>query len=1036
MASDGLYRSPEAGGAAGGGRAEAYNYGNGGDDRAGGAGRHSPRHDRQRRNRDSRSPSRSEAWVLRSRPPLRRRRRDDGRDEQRGRSRTRRPRRSPTSSGSRGTPRGAAGAGVRCTPSPPDRGEGPPGDWTDHRAKTAALRARLANRQRERSPPAPSGSNGRGSEDTVEFSPLPRSEAVDSNRRQAAADLFRDTVGIGDASNEPRLLSSEVPMGIAIDSVHAARLAAAESESAARSLEKGEAGSSRDRAPPPPLGKEFHQDFREMSHEEYREYFIRSTLAEYSLATKREATAEEAAELRRQVLKRYPGALPGEPSGESSADEYTGSDSGGTNSGRVSERDDGPRASVDPLSRSGWISGAHLAESPACRETLQPGAFVRFVVEPQATTGSLRCRAELLGVVRQVSDDRTGPYLDIFFVGCDDKNFHGHCVRSLLKRHVPESERAYIHLCSAEGCAGRHERSADEFKKLDKKRIRPGIHCRYFQVTDVRSCTEGWAAPGLKAYAEWSQKKGHPPRPGDKPSRPDKEGKPTPGGASSRDRALADRVGPAGDENRWEAGALGPLPLAPPAGAPGQRGRERAAGRSEPRRPKEYDRQRDDDLAASMRKVAEQRAEIERFQKERQELMARLDERDHSGPSEPGLRDAMMATLREIGLLTPAGEVAGRRPEGAPGGERRGREDRSEERPRGPGSPRRDRSRGRPRGAAALTSGAGGAGEGGGGGGSPPRHPSRDRRSSSRKDRKKKDRKKKREDRDRRRGRSRSERDDDPRPSAGRVDRPRRTGQDAGRTHVPGLHSAHFEEDLMGRAPGTFGIGLPEFKSSEVVAAMVEAFERANAARTQRLEREKGQRRRERRRRRKEARRKRSPSSSSSTGSSSSSSGAANLAKLLGKDDQPFREAARSHPGVIFANAVAQARQAIAQVNHELQPSRTGPVIRSWMDIAFKPKHGSKIGAHGDELEMLTIVLDEIIAGRYVEAADVLASRLRMLSVGIGEGKWRTAEELLVYRPPTQSLLAPTMMDVATAAAEKRQKREERALKVNRVSSR
>jgi hypothetical protein len=152
---------------------------------------------------------------------------------------------------------------------------------------------------------------------------------------------------------------------------------------------------------------------------------------------------------------------------------------------------------------------------------------------------------------------------------------------------------------------------------------------------------------------------------------------------------------------------------------------------------------------------------------------------------------------------------------------------------------------------------------------------------------------------------------------------------------------------------------------------------------------------------------------------------------MQGKDDQPFRQAARTHPGVIFADALAKSRQGVYQVNRELETSRTGPVFRSWLDTCFRPRCGSRIGSHREELEVLIIVLDEIVAGRFVEAADVLASRMRMLSVGIETGNWRSAQEFLVYRERDPTLVTADVLDVAHAEAEKREKRRQRAIKVN-----
>ena len=157
---------------------------------------------------------------------------------------------------------------------------------------------------------------------------------------------------------------------------------------------------------------------------------------------------------------------------------------------------------------------------------------------------------------------------------------------------------------------------------------------------------------------------------------------------------------------------------------------------------------------------------------------------------------------------------------------------------------------------------------------------------------------------------------------------------------------------------------------------------------------------------------------------------------MLGSDDQPFRKAAKNHPGVFFADAVAKCRQGVHQVNHELQTSRDGPVFRSWFDNCFQRRFGAKVGPHREELDLLLIVLDEMVAGRFIEAADVLASRMRMLSVGISTGCWESASEFLIYRGRETGLVSPDILDVAHSAAEKRQKRSLRASKVNRVADR
>ena len=99
------------------------------------------------------------------------------------------------------------------------------------------------------------------------------------------------------------------------------------------------------------------------------------------------------------------------------------------------------------------------------------------------------------------------------------------------------------------------------------------------------------------------------------------------------------------------------------------------------------------------------------------------------------------------------------------------------------------------------------------------------------------------------------------------------------------------------------------------------------------------------------------------------------------------------------------------------------------------PKNGHKLGSHGGELELLTVALDEMVAGRYVEAADVLASRMRFLTLGIDTGVWESARELLVYRQHRSGLISENMLDVAHGEALRRMKREKKAAAVNKAAA-
>ena len=232
-------------------------------------------------------------------------------------------------------------------------------------------------------------------------------------------------------------------------------------------------------------------------------------------------------------------------------------------------------------------------------------------------------------------------------------------------------------------------------------------------------------------------------------------------------------------------------------------------------------------------------------------------------------------------------------------------------------------------------------------------------------------------------------------------------------------------------------MSLPTMRSAEIVESMTQAFLDANEARIRRLTAEKAQRKRARKDKKKRKKRRHSSSSSSSgSGSGGSTSSGASIEKILGRDTQPFRKAARIQPGLIFASAIAQARAGIQSLNHELQPSRSGPVFKSWADFCFEPKHGSKLGARREEFEMLNICLDEIVAGRFVECADVLSSRLRYITEGTESGNWESAKEFVVYTRPRQGLTTDNMMQVAHESALRRLKLDKRAAQVNRAAGR
>ena len=85
----------------------------------------------------------------------------------------------------------------------------------------------------------------------------------------------------------------------------------------------------------------------------------------------------------------------------------------------------------------------------------------------------------------------------------------------------------------------------------------------------------------------------------------------------------------------------------------------------------------------------------------------------------------------------------------------------------------------------------------------------------------------------------------------------------------------------------------------------------------------------------------------------------------------------------------------------------------------------AKVRAQG-ELFMLVTALDELRQGRFLEVADILASRWRALSYFAQKGNWEIAQEFLSYQEEAQSLVSKGMEDAAARLVEDRHKRQRR----------
>ena len=75
---------------------------------------------------------------------------------------------------------------------------------------------------------------------------------------------------------------------------------------------------------------------------------------------------------------------------------------------------------------------------------------------------------------------------------------------------------------------------------------------------------------------------------------------------------------------------------------------------------------------------------------------------------------------------------------------------------------------------------------------------------------------------------------------------------------------------------------------------------------------------------------------------------------------------------------------------------------------------------------MLLACLNLLVAGRCLEAGDILAGHMRQLVFGVEKGDWNIARQFVPYRKASSSLIDDTWMDAAFKEAEKEAKREKR----------
>ena len=134
-----------------------------------------------------------------------------------------------------------------------------------------------------------------------------------------------------------------------------------------------------------------------------------------------------------------------------------------------------------------------------------------------------------------------------------------------------------------------------------------------------------------------------------------------------------------------------------------------------------------------------------------------------------------------------------------------------------------------------------------------------------------------------------------------------------------------------------------------------------------------------------------------------------------------------------FASVVSDLRSQLGEKGHDLGFGPSPAVFRHWFDFVFAQRTEHKrLQPYRDELLAILTALDEFMAGRTLEVADILASRARYLAAGIEKGQWEIATQYLCYRMETLSLVSCATEDEAVRIVRKERRRAQELAQVSR----
>ena len=154
------------------------------------------------------------------------------------------------------------------------------------------------------------------------------------------------------------------------------------------------------------------------------------------------------------------------------------------------------------------------------------------------------------------------------------------------------------------------------------------------------------------------------------------------------------------------------------------------------------------------------------------------------------------------------------------------------------------------------------------------------------------------------------------------------------------------------------------------------------------------------------------------------------------QDRHKYRRLAREQPGAYYANIIADFRAQLGNRGLDQEVGHHGPAVRKWWDMCFTMRFGrTRYEKHLEELEVLMLALDELAAGRWLEVADIVASRFRELVWGCESGMPHLATQFRSYQSCDHNMPPPAAVDEAVRMEQSEQKRHKAMAEIEKAAS-